>query len=450
MVKMNNLDMNWQKTLSLFQGKLDDYGLDKITFDSFFTTLEIKDIVGSVVTITIDTKWSLDVVEPYLTHLQEIYNTVTNGHYQLHLMTEEDFQKSHVHQEHLLQFDDHLNPDLTFDNFVIGNSNRIAQNASLAVAMKPGVSYSPLFIHSNSGLGKTHLLNAIGNYAKKRDPSIHVLFTTSENFVNEYIQSLANHSMDEFNYKYRQMDILLIDDIQFMATKESSSEIFFNIFNTLISNKKQIVITSDKPPRDLKGMESRLVSRFSSGLTVSIDTPEFETAKAILRKKIEIENVDYSITEEVLDFIATHFNTVVRELEGSLKRLLFYKLICGKKLDIIDLNFALEAFSDSYSQPAQKKELTVSNIKKCVADYYNLTVAQINSKSRTSSIIVARHIAMYLVRELIEDISFIQIGHEFGGRDHSTVMKACHKVQQKLEKDMNYRQAIQDIKKKLV
>ena len=447
---MNNLDMNWQKTLSLFQGKLDDYGLDKITFDSFFTTLEIKDIVGSVVTITIDTKWSLDVVEPYLTHLQEIYNTVTNGHYQLHLMTEEDFQKSHVHQEHLLQFDDHLNPDLTFDNFVIGNSNRIAQNASLAVAMKPGVSYSPLFIHSNSGLGKTHLLNAIGNYAKKRDPSIHVLFTTSENFVNEYIQSLANHSMDEFNYKYRQMDILLIDDIQFMATKESSSEIFFNIFNTLISNKKQIVITSDKPPRDLKGMESRLVSRFSSGLTVSIDTPEFETAKAILRKKIEIENVDYPITEEVLDFIATHFNTDVRELEGSLKRLLFYKLICGKKLNIIDLNFALEAFSDSYSQPAQKKELTVSNIKKCVADYYNLTVAQINSKSRTSSIIVARHIAMYLVRELIEDISFIQIGHEFGGRDHSTVMKACHKVQQKLEKDMNYRQAIQDIKKKLV
>lgn len=450
MVKMNNLDMNWQKTLSLFQSKLDDYGLDKITFDSFFTTLQIQDIVGSVVTITIDTNWSLEVVEPYLSQLQEIYNTVTNGHYQLQLITEEDYKKSNAQKEHLLQFEDHLNPDLTFDNFVIGNSNRIAQNASLAVAMKPGISYSPLFIHSNSGLGKTHLLNAIGNYAKKRDPSINVLFTTSENFVNEYIQSLANHSMDEFNYKYRQMDILLIDDIQFMATKESSSEIFFNIFNTLISNKKQIVITSDKPPRDLKGMESRLVSRFSSGLTVSIDTPEFETAKAILRKKIEIENVDYPISEEVLDFIATHFNTDVRELEGSLKRLLFYKLICGKKLDVIDLNFALEAFSDSYSQPTQKKELTVSNIKKCVADYYNLTVAQINSKSRTSSIIVARHIAMYLVRELIDDISFIKIGHEFGGRDHSTVMKACHKVQQKLEKDMNYRQAINDIKKKLV
>ncbi|MBS5112328.1 MAG: chromosomal replication initiator protein DnaA [Coprobacillus cateniformis] len=447
---MNNLDIDWQKTLNLFKNRLDEFGIDKITFDSFFTTLQIRDIVASDVTVTIDTQWSLDVVLPYIDRLEEIYNTLTSGHYHLSLVTEGDYNKSVLQKNSLLNFEDNLNPDLTFENFVVGNSNRIAQNASLAVAMKPGISYSPLFIHSNSGLGKTHLLNAIGNYAKHRDPATKVLFTTSENFVNEYIQSLSNHTIDEFNYKYRHIDILLIDDIQFMATKESSSEIFFNIFNSLISNKKQIVITSDKPPRDLRGMESRLVSRFSSGLTVSIDTPEFETSKAILRKKIEVENVDYPISEDVFDFIATHFNTDVRELEGSLKRLLFYKLICGKKLDCIDLNFALEAFSDTYTQPAQKKELTVSNIKKCVADYYNLTVTQINSKSRTSSIIVARHIAMYLVRDLIDDISFIQIGHEFGGRDHSTVMKACSKVQKKLEKDMNYRQAIDDIKKKLV
>ncbi|WP_050636965.1 chromosomal replication initiator protein DnaA [Candidatus Stoquefichus sp. SB1] len=447
---MNNLNIDWQKTLNIFKSKLDEFHIDKISFDSFFTTLQVRDIVDNDVTMTIDTQWSLDFVSTYIDNLEEIYNTITNGHYHLTLVTEEDYNKATSQKNVLLNFEDNLNPDLTFENFVVGNSNRIAQNASLAVAMKPGISYSPLFIHSNSGLGKTHLLNAIGNYAKKREPSTKVLFTTSENFVNEYIQSLSNHTIEEFNYKFRHIDILLIDDIQFMATKESSSEIFFNIFNSLISNKKQIVITSDKPPRDLRGMESRLVSRFSSGLTVSIDTPEFETSKAILRKKIEIENVDYPIAEEVLDFIASHFNTDVRELEGSLKRLLFYKLICGKKSDTIDLNFALEAFSDTYTQPAQKKELTVSNIKKCVADYYNLTVTQINSKSRTSSIIVARHIAMYLVRDLIDDISFIQIGHEFGGRDHSTVMKACSKVQKKLEKDMNYRQAIDDIKKKLV
>lgn len=443
---MNNLNNDWQKTLNLFKDQCED----KIIFDSFFATLQIQDIVDGDVTITADTQWSLDAVMPYLEKLQEMYNAVTQGHYHLHLVTENEYQESVQQKDDLLTFDDNLNLDLTFENFVVGNSNRIAQNASLAVAMKPGTSYSPLFIHSNSGLGKTHLLNAIGNYVKKQNQFARVLFTTSENFVNEYIKSLADHTIDEFNYKYRHIDVLLIDDIQFMATKESSSEIFFNIFNSLISNKKQIVITSDKPPRDLKGMESRLVSRFASGLTVSIDTPEFETSKAILRKKIEIENVDYPITEEVLDFIATHFNNDVRELEGSLKRLLFYKLICGKKMDYIDLEFALEAFNDTYAQPAQKKELTVSNIKKCVADYYNLTVSQINSKSRTSNIIVARHIAMYLVRELIKDISFIQIGHEFGGRDHSTVMKACDKVQKKLDKDMNYRQAIDDIKNKLV
>ncbi len=443
---MNTLSVEWEKTLNIFKTQCDD----KVVFDSYFSSLKVRDLVDGDLIVTVDTQWSLDVVQPHLEKLEEIYNTLTSGRYHIQLVIEEDYNQSLLQKEKLLNFEDNLNSDLTFENFVVGNSNRIAQNASLAVAMKPGISYSPLFIHSNSGLGKTHLLNAIGNYAKSKNPLIRILFTTSENFVNEYIQSLSNNTIDEFNYKYRHIDILLIDDIQFMASKESSSEIFFNIFNTLISNKKQIVITSDKHPKDLRGMESRLVSRFSSGLTVSIDTPEFETSKAILRKKIEIENVDYPITEEVFDFIASHFNQDVRELEGSLKRLLFYKLICGKKIDCIDLDFALEAFSDTYTQPIQKKELTVSNIKKCVADYYNLTVSQINSKARTSNIIVARHIAMYLTRELIKDLSFIQIGNEFGGRDHSTVMKACDKVQKKIDKDFNYQKAIQEIKDKLV
>ena len=227
---MNNLDTDWQKTLNIFKNQIDD----KIIFDSFFTTLQVKDIIDSDVTITVDTQWSLDGVSPYLEKLEEIYNTLTSGHYQLHLETEDEYNKSIQQKNDLMLFNDNLNSDLKFENFVVGNSNRIAQNASLAVAMKPGISYSPLFIHSNSGLGKTHLLNAIGNYAKSKDPFTKVLFTTSENFVNEYIQSLSNHTIDEFNYKYRHIDILLIDDIQFMATKESSSEIFFNIFNSLI------------------------------------------------------------------------------------------------------------------------------------------------------------------------------------------------------------------------
>ena len=443
---MNNLASTWQKTLDIYKNQFED----KVIFDSYFSSLKVRDIIDGDLIVTTDSLWAISEVNPYKEKLEEIYNTLTNGHYHIHLISDEDYKQSTQQKSELLNFKSNLSDDLTFENFVVGNSNRIAQNASLAVAMKPGISYSPLFIHSNSGLGKTHLLNAIGNYALKKDPTLKVLYTTSEDFVNEVIQSLHDNTIADFNYKYRHIDILLIDDIQFLASKESTSENFFNIFNSLISNKKQIVITSDKHPRELKGMEARLVSRFTSGLTVSMDTPEFETSKAILRKKIEIENVNYPITEEVLDFIASHFNTDVRELEGSLKRLLFYKLICNNHVDIIDLNFALEAFNDSYIEPVKKKELTVSNIKKCVADYYNLSVAQINSKTRTSNIIVARHIAMYLVRELIQDISFIQIGNEFGGRDHSTVMKACDKVQKNIDKDINYRKAIAEIKDKLL
>jgi len=187
---VNNLDTDWQKTLNIFKNQIDD----KIIFDSFFTTLQVKDIIDSDVTITVDTQWSLDGVSPYLEKLEEIYNTLTSGHYQLHLETEDEYNKSIQQKNDLMLFNDNLNSDLKFENFVVGNSNRIAQNASLAVAMKPGISYSPLFIHSNSGLGKTHLLNAIGNYAKSKDPFTKVLFTTSENFVNEYIQSLSNHT----------------------------------------------------------------------------------------------------------------------------------------------------------------------------------------------------------------------------------------------------------------
>lgn len=447
---MNNLNHDFQKTLKFFEKKLDELGLDQFVYESFFAPLKIQDIVDNDVIITTDSHWNCQSITPYLDELQSIYNIVTNGNYTLKLYVEDEYEKETQKDEVLLEFEDNLNSDLNFNTFVVGNSNRIAQTAALTVAMKPGIAYSPLFIHGQSGLGKTHLLNAIGNYAKQKKPGTKVLYTTSENFVNEYISSISSHKLEEFNYKYRHIDILLIDDIQFMAAKDASCEIFFNIFNTLISNKKQIVITSDKPPKELRGMETRLVSRFTSGLTVSIDTPEFETAKAILRKKIEYENLEYPITEEVIDFIATHFNNDVRELEGSVKRLLFYILIYPHEIETIDLKFALEAFNGAVSDNVEKAELTISHVKKTVADYYNLTITQINSKSRTSNLIVARHIAMYLCRELVKDVSFIQIGNEFGGRDHSTVMKACDKVKKNIDKDINYKQAIDDIKKKLV
>lgn len=443
---MDQLDIYWKKTLDIYKNKVED----KIIYDSYYAPLKIKNVIDDDIIVTVETKWNYEEIISHKADLEEIFNTISNGFYHLVFMTEEDYIIRHDVKDELFDYEDNLNDELTFESFVVGKSNNIAQNASLTVAMKPGVSFSPLFIHSQSGMGKTHLLNAIGNYAKKRNPSLKILYTSSENFVSEYIKSIKDNTVDDFNFKYRHIDILLIDDIQFLATKEASSEVLFNIFNELKRNKKQIVITSDQPPRELKGMEARLVSRFTQGLTVSIDTPEFETATAILRKKIELENVEIPIADEVIDFMATHYTTDVRELEGSLKRLLFYKLIFGKKLKRIDLDFALEAFADTYTAPKEKKELTVDVIKKVVADYYNLTVAQINSKSRTSNIIIARHIAMYLVRNLIKDISFIQIGHEFGGRDHSTVMKACDKVSKNIKKDKNYKKAVDELKNKLL
>lgn len=443
-----SLDDRWSQTLKEFSSTFED----KVIFDSFIADLKAQELNHDELIATTPYAFNVGMIQDYVPTLEKTYNSLFDTQVTIKVMSEEDYKKGAAPKKEKpkVQLDDHLNPSFTFDNFVVGNSNRIAQNASLAVAMKPGTAYSPLFIYSNSGLGKTHLLNAIGNFVKKRDSTKKILYTSTENFVNDYVSSIAHNTIDEFNTRYRTIDVLLIDDIQFIASKTQSSEMFFNIFNSLQNENKQIVITSDKPPKELKGIENRLVSRFTNGLTVSIDTPEFETSKAILKKKLEIEKVDYPIQEDVLDFMASHFNRDIRELEGSLKRLLFYKLVFGSNVDVIDLEFALKAFKeDEETTHVEQKNLTVDQIKKTVADYYNLTVSQINSKSRTSKITVARHIAMYLVRNLISDMSYIQIGKEFGGRDHSTVMKACDKVEKNLKKDENYRKAVDDLKAKL-
>ena len=442
------LDDNWSQTLKVFSNTFED----KVIFDSFIADLKARELQNNELVATTPYAFNVGMIQDYVPALEKTYNSLFDTQVTIKVMSEEDYKRGVAPKKEVpkIQLDDHLNPAFTFDNFVVGNSNRIAQNASLAVAMKPGTAYSPLFIYSNSGLGKTHLLNAIGNFVKKRDNTKKILYTSTESFVNDYVSSIAHNTIDEFNTRYRTIDVLLIDDIQFIASKTQSSEMFFNIFNSLQNENKQIVITSDKPPKELKGIENRLVSRFTNGLTVSIDTPEFETSKAILKKKLEIEKVDYPIQENVLDFMASHFNRDIRELEGSLKRLLFYKLVFGSNVDVIDLEFALKAFKeDEETEHTETKNLTVDQIKKTVADYYNLTVSQINSKSRTSKITVARHIAMYLVRNLLNDMSYIQIGKEFGGRDHSTVMKACDKVEKNLKKDENYRKAVNDLKSKL-
>ncbi len=342
-----------------------------------------------------------------------------------------------------LYIDPHLKEEFTFEQFVVGNSNKLAQAASLAVAINPGESFNPLFIYGNSGLGKTHLLHAIGNYIRKNRRDVNVLYIPCLDFVDEYINHIKLGKIDDFNEKYRAIDILLVDDIQWLAGKEKSHEVFFQIFNRMIIQKKQIVITSDRMPQDIAGLEQRLVSRFNSGLSVGIDSPEFETAYAILRKKLEIRNFDMdSIDDDVLSFMANNFSGNVRDLEGAVNRLIFYSIL--ENIDHIDMNVALKAFKD-HTATNFSGILTVERIQKTVADYYNLTLTQLVSKSRMSNITMARHIAMYLTRDLM-NLSFTKIGEEFGGRDHSTVMSAVEKVSKLSATNEAYREALIELK----
>lgn len=344
--------------------------------------------------------------------------------------------------------DDGVSPNQTFDNFVVGPSNKESHSAALGCAYRPGQFYTPLFIYGISGLGKTHLLNGIGNYIKKLNPNARVLYTSSSDFVRQVANTIANGKIEDFKEEMYQLDVLLIDDIQFLAGKEKSHEIFFHIFNELIYNKKQIVITSDRLPTEIKGLEDRLISRFSSGLSVGMDSPEFETSLAILQVKIANKNLEMSMfDEDVLHYIAANFSKDVRMLEGALNRLLFYSIEFSQNHHI-DMTVAMNAFK-SGGEPIHSKDLDTKTIKRIVADYYGLTQAQIVSKARTKAIANARHIAIYLSRKHL-DLPYSKIGEDFGGRDHSTIINSCDKIEKNLKKDQMLAKAIYEIENKIL
>ncbi|QIK69081.1 chromosomal replication initiator protein DnaA [Erysipelothrix sp. HDW6C] len=334
----------------------------------------------------------------------------------------------------------------TFDNFVVGPSNKESHSAALGCAYRPGQFYTPLFIYGNSGLGKTHLLNAIGNYIKANNPNAKVFYTSSSDFVRLVASSIQNREIEEFKDQMYALDVLLIDDIQFLAGKEKSHEIFFHIFNELIYNRKQIVITSDRLPTEIKGLEDRLISRFSSGLSVGVDTPEFETSLAILKMKIANRSVDPDVfDEDVLSYVAANYSKDVRMLEGALNRLLFYSIQFSDN-EHIDIDIAMAAFKSS-GEKIQSTELDTKTIKRIVADYYGLTQAQLVSKARTKAISNARHIAIYLSRKHL-DLPYNKIGEDFGKRDHSTIISACDKIEKKLKVDQLLGKAIFEIEGK--
>ena len=339
-----------------------------------------------------------------------------------------------------------LNPKYTFDSFVVGANNNLAHAASLAVAESPGEIYNPLFIYGGVGLGKTHLMQSIANFILKNNPKAKILYVTSEKFTNELIDAIRNKnniSTTEFREKYRNNDVLLIDDIQFIIGKESTQEEFFHTFNALHKAKKQIIISSDKPPKEIETLEERLRSRFEWGLTVDIQSPDYETRMAILRKKEEMEG--YNIDNEVIKYIATNIKSNIRELEGALT-----KIVALSKLEKnreINIALAEKALKDIIA-PGDKKEVTPEFIIEVVADHFNLTPLDIISQRRNKEIVYPRQIAMYLARELTES-SLPKIGKEFGGKDHTTVLHAIDKIEKQLAEDDNLQDDIRNLRMEL-
>ena len=343
-----------------------------------------------------------------------------------------------------------IDPHYNFGNFVIGKSNVQAQIAALTCANNLGFIYNPLFIYGNSGLGKTHLLNAVGNYVLEHFPNRKIGLISGLDFVEGVSTSIKERTIDEFKNSFRELDLLLVDDIQFIAGKEKTHEVFFTIFNDLVNNHKQICLTADRTPSEIKGLEDRIISRFNQGLTVNIEAPEFETSINILKSKISNNtSISQTIDDEVLSYIASNFSKDVRTLEGAINRLLFYAInFSDENSDHITINLAIEAFKDQIKTIKKDDKLSIAAIRNVVCDYYNLTKQQIISSTRTKQIATARHIAMYLCRKTI-DASFKDIGAEFGHRDHSTVISACEKVEKMLKKDPMYPKVIAEIEERL-
>ena len=372
------------------------------------------------------------------------------------IVQQEDFEKKSSVPKNNFKSDflsRKIDPNQTFADFVVGRSNAQAQVAAMTCASNLGVIFNPLFIYGNPGLGKTHLLNAIGNQVKSLYPEKKIGFVSGLEFVDNVKKASQENRFDELKEVFQDLDLLLIDDIQNIAGKDKTNELFFTIYNELINNKKQICVTSDRTPSEIRGLSDRIISRFNQGLNVHIEAPEYETSINILKMKIanypgynksSIDDID----DDVFSYLATNFSQDVRSLEGAVNRLLFYSAMFPnlEEGNRITLKLAVEAFKDQIKDG--KNELAISTVRKAVCDYYNLTKQQITSANRTKSISNARQIAMYLCRKLL-DATYDDIGQEFGGRDHSTVMSSISSVEKKIKTDPLYLKAINEIESRI-
>lgn len=448
-VSLSQQEQIWDAVLKLVKDRIND----KHVFDSFFADTKIHNVSENKIVVITDSKLSCNLLNTkFRDILQDCVQKITESNYELSFIAQEDIQSSvqPLKEKKSVFFQScRLNPKYTFDNFVVGQCNKEAVQASLLITASPGEAFNPLFIYAKSGLGKTHLLHAIGNYIKDKKPFYKVLYITTDAFIDEFVKYVRGNQQEESLKDFlKTVDVLLVDDIQFLSNKDKTSEMFFYIFSSLISNGKQIVLTSDRNPNELKGLEDRLVTRFNMGLSVNIKNPDTDTLIEILKLKIEsnglnINNFDY----DGLVYLAENFSSNVRELEGALNRLLFFT-ITSKYTDKITIDTIKESVSGITSKKEVTKTVTNERIIEVVGDYYHLTEEQIKSKVRTSQIALARQISMYLCRTIL-GTPFTQIGNIFGGRDHSTVMTAVEKVDKLSKTDKQLTTALEEIKKSL-
>ncbi len=442
---MSGIDTIWSSVLQNLEKKL-----SAPSYQTWFVNTKIKTLNNHHIVIEAPTAFNADwLIKNYVPVIQEtIHETIgetltvkiiSNGD------TEEltDPEPEPIKQTESEVLPNQLNVDNTFDTFVIGSGNRFSHAASLAVAEAPAKAYNPLFIYGGVGLGKTHLMHAIGHYVMEHKDNAQVVYTSSEKFTNEFINSIKDNKTEEFRSKYRNVDVLLIDDIQFLAGKESTQEEFFHTFNELHQNHKQIVISSDRAPKEIPTLEDRLRSRFEWGLITDVTPPDLETRIAILRKKSEEENIE--IPNEAMLYIASQIHSNIRELEGALTRVSAYSKLVKRELTP---DLVAEALKDIIATSKPKK-ISIQDIQTIVGAYYNVRLEDFTAKKRTKSIAFPRQIAMYLARELT-DYSLPKIGEEFGGRDHTTVIHAHEKIKTQIENDEKLAKEIKNLEQEIL
>ena len=444
----------WQETLKIVDERLNDRNM----FDNFFANSYIYDIRGNTVTVVVSSATAERLLSSkYIDIIKDAITEVTDDNLDLVFVQQSSITRSNIRanysqkEESEPSFfkDAKLRSELTFDSFVEGDFNKEAYKAATVVAKNPGQIFNPLFIYSNSGLGKTHLLHAVGNAIKAKKPNTKVLYIDANDFVEEYVKFVKgekdSETLKDFVCGY---DVLLFDDVQFLENKVKTEEMFFYIYQKMVNADKQIVITSDRQPNELKGLEDRLITRFSQGLTVKIDSPDQNTCVKILEKQIKNAGLDIdNFDPAVLMFYADKFSDNVRELQGKFKRLIFY-VSEMKQVEKIDLDVAIEAVQNITNIKNAAAQLSEQKVINVVSNYYKLSPTELTGKTRTGQIALARHIAMYLIRINI-DIPLTKIGAMFGGRDHTTVMNGILKVENMLKTDESLKTVINNLQKVL-